>query len=229
MLKYSDVLASVQDEMGSQAPTESKLARAIDAEVLNIKTKYNTESYLRTTTITVETDGKTEYSLSDIVTDDDVEEIKALYDEDGVIFESVDLDKMIQDAAYGRTTNQYCLFYDEGVRKLRVMSSDLSDSEIELNLKYYTKNVAMDTSGAFLANVSDVNDTDVILLPSKYRDLVSLGVQKRVFYSAIGETDTAQVGLVRNRYTAELAKLGLSDVAKEITRRNNRIKLRRQW
>jgi len=229
LLKYSDVIVSIQDEMGSQAPAESKIARNIDSEVLNIKTKYNTESYLRTTTIDVKTDGKTEYELSDIITDNDVEEIKAIYDADGNIFTSTDIDQIIQDSAAGRPMNQYCFFFDEGVRKLVVMSTDLSDTEIELNIKYYTNNVALDTSGDFLANISSTNDTDVILLPAKYRDLVSLGTQKRLFYQAIGETDTAQVGLVRNRYTAELAKLGLSDSAKEISRRNNRIKLRVQW
>lgn len=229
LLKYSDVIASIQDEMGSQAPAESKIARNIDSEVLNIKTKYNTESYLRTTTIDVKTDGKTEYELSDIITDNDVEEIKAIYDADGNIFTSTDIDQIIQDSAAERPMNQYCFFFDEGVRKLVVMSTDLSDTEIELNIKYYTNNVALDTSGDFLANISSTNDTDVILLPAKYRDLVSLGTQKRLFYQAIGETDTAQVGLVRNRYTAELAKLGLSDSAKEISRRNNRIKLRVQW
>jgi hypothetical protein len=229
LLKYSDVIVSIQDEMGSQAPAESKIARNIDSEVLNIKTKYNTESYLRTTTIDVKTDGKTEYELSDIITDNDVEEIKAIYDADGNIFTSTDIDQIIQDSAAGRPINQYCFFFDEGVRKLVIMSTDLSDTEIELNIKYYTNNVALDTSGDFLANISSTNDTDVILLPAKYRDLVSLGTQKRLFYQAIGETDTAQVGLVRNRYTAELAKLGLSDSAKEISRRNNRIKLRVQW
>jgi len=229
LLKYSDVIVSIQDEIGSQAPAESKIARNIDSEVLNIKTKYNTESYLRTTTIDVKTDGKTEYELSDIITDNDVEEIKAIYDADGNIFTSTDIDQIIQDSAAGRPMNQYCFFFDEGVRKLVVMSTDLSDTEIELNIKYYTNNVALDTSGDFLANISSTNDTDVILLPAKYRDLVSLGTQKRLFYQAIGETDTAQVGLVRNRYTAELAKLGLSDSAKEISRRNNRIKLRVQW
>ena len=229
LLKYSDVLVSIQDEMGSQAPAESKIARNINSEVLNIKTKYNTESYLRTTTIDVKTDGKTEYKLSDIITDNDVEEIKAIYDADGNIFTSTDIDQIIQDSAAKRPMNQYCFFFDEGVRKLVVMSTDLSDTEIELNIKYYTNNVALDTSGDFLANISSTNDTDVILLPAKYRDLVSLGTQKRLFYQAIGETDTAQVGLVRNRYTAELAKLGLSDSAKEISRRNNRIKLRVQW
>jgi len=229
LLKYSDVIASIQDEMGSQAPAESKIARNIDSEVLNIKTEYNTESYLRTTTIDVKTDGKTEYELSDIITDNDVEEIKAIYDADGNIFTSTDIDQIIQDSAAERPMNQYCFFFDEGVRKLVVMSTDLSDTEIELNIKYYTNNVALDTSGDFLANISSTNDTDVILLPAKYRDLVSLGTQKRLFYQAIGETDTAQVGLVRNRYTAELAKLGLSDSAKEISRRNNRIKLRVQW
>ena len=229
LLKYSDVLASIQDEMGSQAPAESKIARTIHAEVINIKTKYNSESYLRTTTINVETDGKTEYLLSDIIADNDVEEIKVIYDGDGNIFTSTDIDKMIQDSLAGRPINQYCFFFDEGVRKLVIMSTDLSDTEVELNIKYYTNNVALDTGGDFLDTISSTNDTDVILLPAKYLDLVSLGAQKRLFYQAIGETDTAQVGLVRNRYTAELSKLGLSDSAKEISRRNNRIKLRVQW
>lgn len=229
LLTYADVDQQIQDEMSGQAPSSTNIIRAVDAEVRNLLTKYNIEAFLRTLSISVTTDGKTAYKISTLVADNDVDTIHGIFEsDDNRVYTSVSLEKILNDSAIGLAADQYCLYYEEGEMYLRVMSTDLSATAVTLTLKYYTTARALDDSGEFITKIVGGTD-EKILLPEKYLDLVMLGAMKRLFYQALGDSDTAQVNIIRNRYESELSKLGLSSNAKTVSRDSRRVKLHVQW
>jgi len=211
-LQYSDVSNQIQDEMAGQAPSETKIARAVDAEFRNLKTKYNIEATLRSIDIVVDT---SPVLISSIVHDNDVDSVYGLYQDD-IRFTQVSLNDVY------KNDNQYCVYYEDGKMYLAVNPAG------SFVMKYYTTSRALDDEGNYLPAIIP-DDSVKILLPEKYLDLICLGAMKRLFYQAVGESDQIQVAIVRNRYDAELLRLGLSNNAKKLNADVNKVKIRVQW
>ncbi|NTU69320.1 hypothetical protein HGB13_00610 [bacterium] len=229
-LPYILISNQVKDEMANQAPAEVKIARAINAEVRNINTKYDVDSAMRSVAVSLVTDGSVEYKLNDLSTTDDIRKVKSLrlVTDNLAYLSRVDFEDFMHDVDFSAHKNQYTTYYKNGFEYIRVMTLNYSSTVEGLTMNYLTSNLAIDASGNFYPEIVSGGSLSV-LLPESYLDLVSLGAQKRLFYQSIGESDATQVALVRNRYDSELKKLGLSDTAKEIERKSNKIKLRKQW
>lgn len=231
-LLYSTLANQIKDEMAGQAPNEVKILRAVSAEIRNLSTKYDIDSFIRSVTINVVTDGSVEYKVDTLVPSLDVRKIKTIryIDSDKVYSElvSVEFDDFMNDLDCSKRKNQFTIYYKDGFSYLRVMTQNYSNISEVMSLRYLTSNIAIDTNGNFYPDIQSGGNL-YVLLPDTYLDLVCLGAQKRLFYQSIGDSDQTQVSVVRNRYDSELKKLGLSSLAKTIERTVNKIKLRKQW
>lgn len=231
-LLYSTLDTQIQDEMAGQSPESSRRIRAVNAEVRNLSTKYDIDTFMRSISISVVTDGSVEYKLDTLVPTLDCRKVKSIRytANDKTVYElaNVEFEYFMDSVESSSIKNQYTTYYKDGFMYIRIMTTENSDTTEAMTMRYLTSNLAIDSVGNFLAEIT--SGTGIyVLLPDTYLDLVCLGAQKRLFYQSIGENDSAQVGLVRNRYDSELKKLGLSDVAKMIERKDNKIKLRKQW
>ena len=230
-LSYTILDAQIVDDMAGQAPSSDKRGRAITAEIRNIQTKYSLETFRRKKLVSIKTDG-TAYELSDLITENDVRGINDIQivsdDTNFTDLTPVDYDTMIENIKTSRHVDCYSLYYEDGVQYLRVLTYDNDDTARDFNIIYDTTNVAVDSLGNFYADA--VSGMSLyVLVPDRFLDLVSLGAQKRLFYQSIGEADSTQVALVRNRYESELKKLGLDSVSKTNQRNDRKIKLHVQW
>ena len=230
-LLYSTLDTQIQDEMAGQAPDSSRILRAVNAEVRNLNTKYDIDSFTRSVNISVVTDGSVEYKITDIMSADDVRKVKSIrYVTDNRTPElvPVDFEDFMSNVDSSVRRNQFTTYFKDGFMYIRVMTENYSDTAESMTMRYYTSALAIDNVGNFYFEVNSGANM-YVLLPDTYLDLICLGAQKRLFYQAIGESDQAQVAMVRNRYESELKKLGLADVASMIERKTNKIKLRKQW
>lgn len=231
-LLLSTLINQIKDEMAGQAPSESKIVRAISAEERNLGTKYDIDSFIRTKSISVVTDGSIEYKLDTLIPTLDCRKVKTIkYPSSSNIsveLQNVEFDDFMNDLDSGCRKNQFTTYYKDGFVYLRVSTYNFSDTVETMNLRYLTSNLAIDSLGNFYSEIQTGGNL-YLLLQDTYLDLMCLGAQKRLFYPAIGDSDQTQVSLVRNRYESELKKLGLSSDAKNIERKNNKIKIRKQW
>lgn len=231
-LLYSTLANQIKDEMANQAPGELKILRAVNAEVRNLSTKYDIDSFMRSKSISVVTDGSVEYKIDTLVPTLDVRKIKTIrYTTNDKIYGElvpVEFDDFMDDLDTGKRRNQFTVYYKDGFAYLRVMTQNFSSTAESMSLRYLTSNIAIDSVGNFYPEIQSGGNL-YVLLQDTYLDLVCLGSQKRLFYQSIGESDQSQVSLVRNRYESELKKLGLSSVAQTAERSVNKIKLRKQW
>lgn len=227
---YSDVDQAIVDEMAGQAPGSEYRLRAIIAEIRNLQTKYNIESYRRKKSVSIKSDG-TAYLLSSLITNDDVRSVESVMPtfDSALLTElvPVDNDEIVEYLKNNKFVNVYSVYYEDGKRYIKVLTADDNSDARDFDIYYNTTNLAIDSSGNFYS-VPASGGNLYLLLPDKFMDLVSLGAQKRLFYKAIGESDQAQVALVRNRYESELSKLGLDSISKMITRNTRKFKLRSQ-
>ena len=231
-LLYSTLSTQIQDEMAGQAPDSSRVLRAVNAEVRNLNTKYDIDTFVRSIDIDVVTDGSVEYKIDTLVTTLDVRKIKSIrYKTNDKIYGElvpVDFDDFMNDVDTSKRKNQFTVYYKDGFAYLRVMTQNFDDAVEEMTMRYFTSALAIDLTGNFYFEVNSGANM-YVLLPDTYLDLVCLGAQKRLFYQSIGDSDQAQTSLVRNRYESELKKLGLASVAKTQEKVVNKIKLRKQW
>jgi len=231
-LQFSILEQQIEDEMANQAPSVSKICRAIDAELRNLQTKYSIETFRRKKSVSIKTDG-TAYAVSTLIIANDVRSINSIkIVSDDTYFDEivpVDYEVLIDNIKKSNPVNQFCFYYEDGVQYLRVLTSDTNDTARAFNVVYDTTKLAIDSSGNYYDVTYSGGATLYVLVPDRFCDLVSLGAQKRLFYQAIGESDPTQVALVRNRYDSELTKLGLDNVAKMIDRNTRVIKLHKPW
>lgn len=231
-LQFSVLEQQIEDEMANQAPAVIKICRAIDAELRNLQTKYSIETFRRKKSVSIKTDG-TAYAISTLITANDVRAIKSIkIVTDDTYFDDiipVDYEVIMDNIKRENPVNQFCFYYEDGVQYLRVITNDHEDTARDFNVIYDTNKIAIDGSGNYYDATFSGLSTLYVLVPDRFCDLVSLGAQKRLFYQSIGESDQAQVALVRNRYTSELTKLGLDNIAKMIDRNSRKIKIRKPW
>jgi len=227
---YTDVDQQIQDEMRNQYPDSDQRVRAMNAELKSLKTKYNLFDTKRTAAISVKTDG-TAYLVSGLLTDDDLESVDNIRYTDNddnayqYNFTEVDEEKMNDLIANNKAINAYSVYQEDGLEYIRVLTTNQSDTVEAMTMKYLSRAVCLDSSSDFAALLTGVS-TEKILLPYKYLDLVALGTQKRLYYPSLGDSGNTQLAIVRNRYTSELKKLGLSSDASMIKRENKKIKIR---
>ena len=230
-LSYAVVDQQIVDEMAGQAPGSDKRLRAVTAELKNLQTKYSLESFRRKKLVSIKTDG-TAYLVSTLITADDVRGIKDIkIVSDDTYFDTivpVDYEVIIDSIKKGSPVNQFSCYYEDGKMYLRVITEDLSTTARDFNIVYDTTNLAIDSSGNFYP-IPQSGGNLLVLVPDRFLDLICLGAQKRLFYQSIGESDPAQVSLVRNRYESELKKLGLDNVSKMLDRNVRRVKIRKPW
>ena len=116
-LQYSDVDNQIQDEMAGQAPSSSQVLRAVNAELRNLNTKYDIDTFVRTISIDVKTDGSTAYAMSSLVSNNDVKRVKSLRidDDDQILSEltSVEYEDFMRDIKENAGKNQYTTYYEE--------------------------------------------------------------------------------------------------------------------
>ena len=227
---YTDVDQQIQDEMRNQYPDTDQRVRAINAELKNLKTKFNIFDTKRTTAISVKTDG-TAYLVSGLITDDDLESVKDIRYTDNddnayqYEFTQVDEDKMNEYISNNILLNAYTVYQEDGLEYIRIRTVNDSDTVEAMTMKYLSRAVCLDSASAFAAALTG-DSTEKILLPYKYLDLVALGSQKRMYYPSLGDSGNTQLAIVRNRYTSELKKLGLSSDVSMIRRTIKKIKIR---
>jgi hypothetical protein len=230
-LLYTTIYNQIADEMGNQAPNSGKILRAVNAELRNLQTKYSLETFRRKVTASIKTDG-TAYLISTIIPANDVRGIVSIkINDDDTIFDDlvpVDKDVLINSIKSDRRVNQYSFYYEDGKQYLRVITDDVDTTARNFDIVYDTTKLAVDVSGNFYDEVESGGNL-YAMVPDRCLDLISLGAQKRLFYQSIGDTDSAQVSLVRNRYDSELSKLGLDSIAKMPDRNIRKVKIRKPW
>lgn len=229
-LLQSEVSQQIQDEMAGQAPSESKMNRAITNELNHIKTVYNLYTYRRKATISIIPGTPT--LVSSLVTDDDVERIDYLRyaDEDYVTDEFTDASEKYVDnnIITDRPKNEYSLYVEDGKQYLVVNTLNGETVATNFMIKYFTTANALDN----ITFKKAVDDTSLlkILLPVKYQDLLVLGSMKRLLYQAIGDDSQFQLSLITNRYKSALEKLGLDNTVTKAPKQNEKkIKIRRYY
>ncbi len=227
---YSDVDQTIIDRMANQAPDVNKRLRAINDELDDLQSKYDLFDTVRKVQINVKTNGLTAYDVSTLVVDNDIKTIKDfdLGDDNSFSnrFTYLDHPEFMRRASQGAMENYYTLYTENGVQYLKIITVNPSDQEVPINMTYHTTMKALDNDGDFIPNVQ--NDVDVkILLPSRFKELVSLGAVKRLFYPAIGEDAQAAMNTIINDYNDAKETLGLT-VAKMPVRVSRKIHLRPQ-
>lgn len=227
LLLYSDVVQQIQDQMGNRYPDNNKILRAVNTELKTLRSKYNIFTSRKTATISVITDGTTAYSVSSVLSDDDLEAIIDVRPSSNSSYRFTEVDEVEfqKDVDLARTANQYTLYYEEGEMKIKIMAEDESSTAVDVTLVYLTRALGEQSDGTQIAEMTGASG-ELIYLPYKYVDLVSLGSMKRLWYQATGDDSVTQLAITRNRYKSELDKLGLSDNADMIKRKTSKLKLR---
>jgi hypothetical protein len=229
---YSDVDQGIIDEMGNQSPDVNKRLRAINTELDALQSQYDLFDTVREIAISVVTDGKTAYNVSTLVADNDVKSIKDFnlgVDENALSdkFSYLDLPEFTRKAEAGFAGNYYTLYTKEGVQYLSVITFTPSSTAVSLKMLYHTTYKALDNDDDFIPKV--VNAAGVqILLPARFRELISLGAVIRLFYPAIGEDSLAYLNKIESRYEKIKQQLGIS-VAKKEVKIDRKFSLRKQW
>jgi len=227
LLLYTDVDQNIQDGMGHQYPDKAKRLRAINSELKTLRTKYNIFASRKSASVSIVTDGSVSYSVSTIITDDDLEEVIDVRPSEntGFRFVKVDETKFQRDLDLGRVANQFTVFYEDGEQKIKIMSTDMSSTVEDVTLVYLTRALGELSDGTQEAELTGVSG-EKIYLSYKYLDLVVLGSMKRLWYQATGDDSQTQMAITSNRYKGELTKLGLSDNADQIRRETSKVKFR---
>ncbi len=227
---YSEVDQEIIDKMANQAPDVNKRLRAINSELDSLQAEYDLFDTVRKVTISVKTDGKTAYSIADLVTDNDVKTIKDFDLGDDNVFSSrftyLDYPEFIRRVDRGAMENYYTLYTEDGVQYLRIITVSPSDTETNIDMTYHTTWKALDDDNDFIPAVTNAVGVK-ILLPARFKELVSLGACLRVFYPSIGEDSMDYLKMLRNDYEDIKTKLGLT-VAKMPVRVSRKFHLRPQ-
>lgn len=226
-LLQSDLNQLVQDEMAGQAPGDAKIYRAMNAEVDNIKVNYNVGGYKRAATVSMIPG--TAYLVSSLISDDDVESIEYIryVDSDYVLGEMVDIDEKSMDNHVIRELmrDEYSLYIVDGKQYLMIQTFSQETAAVNFVVKYFS--VANALSGTdYLAKV-DGTAGALVLIPTKFKDLVVLGTVKRLLYQVVGDDGNTQLSIISNRYTSMLQKLGISREAKAPKNEVRKIKMRK--
>lgn len=228
---YSDVDQEIVDKMANQAPDVNKRLRAINSELDTLQVEYDLFDTVRSVDISVKTDGLTAYDISTLVADNDVKSIKdlAYASPDNALsprFVYLDKPEFIRRADRSAMENYYTLYTENGIQYLRVITYNASDTAETLTLTYHTTFKALDADDDFIEKV--VNDVDVkILLPSRFKELVSLGSVLRLYYPAIGEDAMNYRNILNKEYNDKKVALGLV-AAKPTAKVSNKFNLRPQ-
>lgn len=227
LLTWSEVDSNIQTEMGNRCPAESQRLEAINNEVRNINTAYDIDTAVRKKAISVIPNG-TAYLLSTLVADDDVKKVDDIYldtDDDGIEYDWQEPEEFQRRVRMGYLENKYTTYWEEGKMYLMVNSIGGEDIATAFTMRYYSTFLGVNGSAVLVDEVEADSDFK-ILLPNRFKDLVTLGAMKRLFWPAIGEDGNNQVAVVSNRYKSELTKLGLDSTAKPIKKMIRKVKLR---
>lgn len=232
-LDYTTISNQVKFEMSGQAPAEPKILAAVNAELLNLNTKYDIDTFKRYVTVSLKSDGKTEYEIDTIIAAGDVRKVLSLSYSDETVYLTgdivkVDRDEFISHLSSGDIRNEFCVYFKNGKQYLRIITENNSSVNESFVLCYITSNLAIDSNGNFYSKITSGGSL-CALITDTYLDLITLGCKKRLFYPSLGDADQTEVSITKNRYDSELSKLGLSDLAKTISRKSNKVKIRRQW
>lgn len=227
---YSDVDQEIIDKMANQAPDVNKRLRAINSELDSLQAEYDLFDAVRSIAISVKTDGLTAYDISTLVADNDIKTIKDFdLGDDNVLssrFTYLDQPEFIRRASRGAAENYYTLYTENGIQYLKVITVNPSDTVVTLNMTYHTTMKALDNDGDFIPAVQNAVGVK-ILLPFRFKELVSLGAVKRLFYPSIGEDSEAALNRINNDYNKIKETLGLT-VAKMPVRVARKFHLRPQ-
>lgn len=229
---YSDVDQGINDKMANQAPDVNKRLRAINEELDALQSEYDLFDSIRKKTISVKTDGSTAYDLSVLVSDNDVKTIEnfILADTDNIIggrFTWIDNVEFIEKVSVAAIGNYFTTYTEDGIQYLKVLTVNNSSTAESIDMLYHTTYKALDNTDDFIEAV--VNASGVkILLPSRFKELITLGAVKRLFFPAVGEEQAITLNRIEKRYAEQKAILGLTS-AKVTKKPVRKISLRKPW
>lgn len=229
---FSDIDQAIIDRSANQVPDISKRIRAVNTELDALSAEFDIFDGIREKEISVITDGSTSYDISLLVPDNDVKSIKDFeYENEKNIgkahFDQINYQEFIRKYEGLGAGNYYAIYTKDGVQYLNILTETPSKTPETLYMTYYTTFKAMDNSGTFIPEV--INDVGVkILLPSRFKELVSLGALKKLFYPAIGEDALKCLNELKVEYNELKNSLGLTS-AKATRKQQNRIKIHPQW
>jgi len=226
LLTWAEVDANIQSEMGNRCPDEAKRLEAINNEVRNINTVYDIETAIRKLAISAIPDG-TVYNIATLIADNDFKKIADIYYDDddyGIEYEWLEPDEFFSKDRVGWRQNYYTGYWEDGVMKLAINSIGAQAIATAFTMRYYSTFLGL--NGSTFVNEVIADSNYKILLPNRFKDLVTLGAMKRLFWQSIGEDGNNQVSITGNRYKSELTKLGLDSVAKPIRREIRKVKIR---
>lgn len=229
LLQYTDVDQGIQVEMAGQAPDETKRLYAINTELKTIANQYDVITSRRRTTASITPNG-TAVDIGSTITD--VKKILEVRYDDPDLYEPEFIDVSEEentrrmDAGFRR--NEFSQYWEDGKYMLKINTVHNETTAVTFEIIYATTNLAQNSSTlAFLSEVTALSTT-VILLPERFRDLVVLGACKRLFYPSLGDGSQPQMAVIRNRYDAELKKLGLDKTGMKPKKAIRKVKLRPQ-
>lgn len=234
LLTWSEVDSNIQNEMGNRCPDESKRLEAINNEVRNINTVYDIETTKRRVEVSIIPDG-TPYKVSDLVNslsvavipNDDMKKVADIYrsdDTDADEYIWIEPEEFFRNIRNDIVEDKYTTYFQDGYMYIAVNSVNGETTAIDYTINYYSTYLAF-TSSAFAAAITASADCS-ILLPARFKDLVVAGAKKRLLWPSIGEDGNNQYVVESNRYKAEIAKLGLDNVAKPLKKTIRKLKLR---
>ena len=226
-LKWSEVDATIQNKMSSQAPSQSKRLEAMRDTFDELSTEYDIETTKRTDSISVVTDGSAAYDISTF--SPDVKEVDSLIfpdntDSGEMEFRKVSRDQFDQHMALGIPVNEFCLYFEDGVRYLKVNSANHSSVAETLTMVYWTWYRAINGSNAIVEEIS-ADASFYILLPSRFKNLMVYGCLEKLYPMALGEEGEGQAGKYRGMYAREKKNLGLAGLAQRVKSQARKVKI----
>ena len=226
LLEWSNVDTNIQSEMGNQAPPSSRRLEAMNNEIRNVNTQYDITSSRRSASLSIIPNGTT-YLLSTLISDDDIKKIDLIFPTDDSSerkYDWVEKNQFFFNINDGISANEYTTYFDDGSLYIAINSTGGETVSTEYTIEYFSIFLGITDAGVFIENVTD-NGTDLILLPSRFKDLIMLGAVKRLLYQSLGDEGNTQLAIVSNRYKAELIKLGLDSATKPLKREVRKFKI----
>lgn len=239
LLTWSEVDATLQNQMGNRIVSESKRIEAVNDEVKNITTEYDLETTIKTVEIYLIPNG-TAYLITALVdsssvlvmTNDDLKSIASIVPDDDDFRDEytwVERDEFERNILDGINRDEYTTYFESGKMYIKMNSVNGETTATKYNMSYYSNYCFTNAAGTFVEEISTTNpETYNILLPKRFKDLVIAGAKKRLLWPSIGEDGNNQYVIESNKYKSELKKLGLDNISEPIKSSVKKLKIR-EW